>query len=73
MVAVEETVRSKALEEAVPVCRECLSAGLVSRWSEIAYFDDRRTCPRCEAGSRAESKIADIVRRAQREERVSGR
>ena len=73
MVAAEEAIRSKTLEKAVPVCCECLGAGMVSRWSEIAYFDDRRACSRCEAGRRADSKIADIVRRAQLEERLSRR
>lgn len=73
MVAAEETIRSKALEEEAGVCSECLGTGMVSRWSEIAYFEDRRSCARCEAGCRVDSKIADIVRRAQLEERLSGR
>lgn len=73
MVAAEEPIRSKALEEEVPVCHECLGAGVVSRWSEIAYFEESLACARCEAGRRVDSKIADIVRRAQLEERLSRR
>jgi hypothetical protein len=73
MVAAEEPIRSEALDEQVPVCLECLGTGMVSRWSEIAYFEERRACARCEAGRRVDSKIADIVRRAQLEERLSRR
>jgi RNA polymerase subunit RPABC4/transcription elongation factor Spt4 len=73
MVAAEETIRSQAVEEEDRVCRECHDTGMVSRWSEIAYFEDRRACARCETGSRVDSGIADIVRRAQLEERLSGR
>lgn len=73
MVAAEKTIGSEALEEETTICRECLGTGMVSHWSEIAYFEDRRACARCEAGWGVDSKIADIVRRAQLEERLSSR
>ena len=61
MVAAEEPIRSDALREEVSVCLECLGAGTVFRSSEIAYFEERRACSRCELGRRIDSKIADIV------------
>jgi hypothetical protein len=73
MVAAEEPLRSDVLEEDAPVCGECLGTGTVFRASEIAYFEERRACSRCEVGRRIESKIADIVRRAQLEERLARR
>ncbi len=73
MVAAEDPIRGDALGEEVPVCRECLGTGMVSRWSEIAYFEERRACGLCEAGRRADSNIADIVRRARLEERIARR
>jgi len=45
----------------------------VSIWSEIAYFEDRRPCPICEAGFKVDSKIRDILKKAQLEERLSSR
>jgi hypothetical protein len=73
MAAAEKPIRAEILEEEAAVCRECLGTGIVSRWSEIAYFEDRRPCARCEAGSRVDSKMSDIVKRAQLEERLSRR
>jgi hypothetical protein len=72
MVAAEKTIKTETEVEGA-VCSECLGTGLVSYWNEIAYFEDRRACARCEAGFRVASKIADIVRRARLEERLSGR
>lgn len=72
MVAVEKTIRTEALTEVVPVCSECFGTGVVSNWSEIAYFEDRRACARCEAGDRVDKKIADILKRALGEDRLSG-
>jgi len=71
--AAEKPIPAKILEEETVVCRECLGTGIVSGWSEIAYFEDRRPCTRCEAGFRVDSKIADMVKRAQLEERLSRR
>ena len=73
MVAAEGPIRSKALEEEISICSECFGTGVVSLWSEIAYFEERRACARCEAGRGIDSKIADIVRRAQLEERLAHR
>ncbi len=72
MVAAKRTI-TEAVEEEIKLCRECRGIGTVSVWSEIAFFEDRRPCMRCEAGGRVESKIADIVKRAQLEERLSRR
>lgn len=72
MVAAEKTLSRRAEEIAVE-CPECQGAGTVRYWNEVAYFEDRRACPRCEAGGRIDAKIADLVRRAQLEERLSGR
>lgn len=71
MVAAEKTLTP--FEEGVAVCSECSGGGTVSYWNEFAYFEDRRACTRCEAGPKVDSKIADIVKRAQLEERLSGR
>jgi len=73
MAAAEKTIRTEAREKEAAICRECLGTGVLARWSEVAYFEDRRTCPRCEAGFVVDSKIGDIVRRAQLEERLAGR
>lgn len=73
MVAAEKRIRTETTDEETAICGECLGTGVVSHWNEIAYFEDRRACSRCEAGSRVEAKIADIVRRARLEERLAGR
>ena len=70
MVAVKRTISTETPEE-VTSCRECLGTGMVSHWSEIAYFEDRRACALCDAGSVIDSNIADMVKRAQVEERLS--
>ena len=70
MVAVGKTLTSERIEEDA-VCSECFGTGMVSHWSEIAYFEDRRTCSRCEAGCRVDTKIADIIKLARLEERLS--
>lgn len=72
MVAAKKTITTETIEEEAAVCRECLGTGIVSRWSEIAYFDDRQACTMCDAGDRIDSKIADIVKRARLEDRFSG-
>ena len=71
MVAAENTILLETIG-ADAACTECLGTGVVSRWSEIAYFEDRRACGRCEAGGRVAAKIADIVKRARLEDRLSG-
>lgn len=70
MVAAGKTITSEAPEEEA-ICPHCFGTGMVSHWSEIAYFEDRRACSRCEAGGRVDTKIADIVRLARLEDRLS--
>lgn len=69
MVAVEKTLQRQA--EEAEECPDCHGDGTVRYWNEVAYFEDRRACPRCEAGGKVGAKIADLVRRAQLEERLS--
>lgn len=71
MVAVEKTIASK--DSDATVCPECRDTGTVSHWSDVAQFEDRRLCINCEAGRKVESKIADIIKRSQLEQRLSGR
>jgi len=71
MVAAEKTLIARTLKDDVKGCRQCLGTGTVSLWSEIAYFEDRRACQRCDAGRRVDSKISDILNRAQLEDRLS--
>lgn len=72
MVAVEKTIANKDFVSESAACPECGGAGTVSHWSDVAYFEDRRLCTSCEAGRAVESRITDIVRRAQLD-RLSGR
>ncbi|MEK6325605.1 MAG: hypothetical protein AABN33_28515 [Acidobacteriota bacterium] len=71
MVAAEKTITT--FEEEATLCRECHGSGTVSHWNEFAYFEDRRACTGCEAGGKVDSKIADTIKRAQLEERLSRR
>lgn len=71
MVAVEKTIADKDSDPGG--CSECRGIGTVSRWSDVAYFEDRRICANCEAGRDVDSRIADIVRRAELQQRLSGR
>lgn len=73
MVAVEKTISSKDSDDDAGSCPECRGSGTVGHWSDVAYFEDRQVCAGCEAGLAVGSKIADIVRRAQLEQRLSGR
>ncbi len=70
MAAAEKTITFETDDQAAS-CASCLGTGMVSYWSEIAYFEDRRACARCEAGERVDTKIADIVKRARLEDRLS--
>ena len=71
MVAAEKSITSETVDEKA-VCPECFGTGMVSYWTEIAYFEDRRACARCEAGGKLAAKIMDIVKRARLEDRLSG-
>ena len=71
MVAVERTIipgTAKA-EQSASACHECHGTGIVNYWNEISFFEDRRICPECEAGRKADAKMADILDRAIREVR----
>ena len=70
MAAVERIIRkgiSLTDAEACPVCR---GAGLVSYWNEISFFEDRRICTECDAGHKAAAKMAEIIDRTMRQQRV---
>ena len=71
MVAVERTIiPGTGKPELSPgACRECDGTGIVNYWNEISFFEDRRVCPECEAGRKADAKMADILDRAAREVR----
>lgn len=73
MVAAEQIIVTESPDDAAIVCSACFGTGLISQWSEIAYFDDRRACPRCEAGGLVDQRIADIIKRARLEGRFSER
>lgn len=70
MVVAKKTIKETPEEEHA-VCPMCHGTGTFALWSEIAYFEDRRPCARCEAGCEVDSRIAEIVKRAQLEERLS--
>jgi hypothetical protein len=73
MVAVEKTISNKDSDAGASVCPECRGTGTVLHLSDVAHFEDRRLCANCDAGRTVDSRIADIVRRAQLEQRLSGR
>ena len=73
MVAVEKTIAVRDSDADSGVCFECRGVGTISRWSDVAYFEDRRVCASCDAGRAVDSRIADIVRRAHLEQRLSSR
>jgi hypothetical protein len=66
MVAVKEKIIFEPKEGTV--CGDCGGTGIISHWSEVSYFEDRRLC-RCEAGRLVDAKIAEIIARAQSEDR----
>jgi hypothetical protein len=68
MVAVEDEVIREGGESMA--CPEGQGTGIVNRWSEFAYFEDRRFCRVCDAGKQVEKKIAEIIARAQSDEQA---
>lgn len=68
MVAVRKKIEAKSVAEYE--CIECRGTGIISYWSEFSYFEDRRSCKRCEAGQQVDAKIADIITRVQAEEQA---
>jgi len=73
MVAAEKIINRDAAETDAAGCSECGGTGTVRHWNEVAHFEDRRPCARCETGRKVYSRIMDIVRRAQLEERLANR
>lgn len=71
MVAVKTTLRAASLQN--EPCPECQGGGTIRYSNEVSYFDDLRSCSRCEAGRAVEMRIAEIVARAETEERFPRR
>lgn len=70
MVAVRRTIIRDNNGASGNTCPECKGTGLVSYWNEISFFEDRRVCTECEAGRKAEAKMAEIIDRAIKQERL---
>jgi DnaJ-class molecular chaperone len=72
MVAVERIIRQRtsAAEPSAQACSACKGTGLVIYWNEISFFEDRRVCTQCDAGQKADAKMAEIIDRAMRQQRV---
>ena len=73
MVATHMAVMTGSVDKEAARCTECFGTGIVQHWNEVAFFEDRRACRRCEAGGRVDETIAEIVKRAYLEERLSRR
>lgn len=71
MVAVKTTLRAASLQ--TEPCPDCHGGGTIRFSNEVSYFDDLRSCARCEAGRAVEMRIAEIVARAETEERFPRR
>lgn len=67
MVAVEKVILGGDIDGE---CSECKGTGIVTYWSEITFFEDRRSCRRCDAGLHVESRIKDIINRTKVEKRL---
>ena len=70
MVAVQKRIPRKDSDTEANECPDCLGSGTVCHRSDVAYFEDRRVCTNCDAGRALESRIADILRRAQLAQRL---
>lgn len=71
MFAVKTTLRAASLQN--EACPDCQGVGTIRYSNEVSYFDDLRSCARCEAGRAVEMRIAEIVARAEAEERFPRR
>ena len=67
MVAVEKGILGGDVDGE---CSECKGTGIVTYWSEITFFEDRRSCRRCDAGLQVEAQIRDIISRTKVEKRL---
>ena len=72
MVAVGRTIRPRTTgaEIGPDTCPACKGTGLVCYWNEISFFEDRRICTECDAGQQADAKMAEIIDRAMRQQRI---
>jgi hypothetical protein len=73
MVAVKTTLKAASAEIQVEACSDCHGTGTIRYSNEVSNFEDLRSCPSCKAGHAIESTIAEIVARAQAEERFPRR
>jgi len=73
MVAVKTTLKAASASLQGESCPECQGNGTIRYSNEVSYFEDLRSCPRCEAGRSLELRIAEIIDRAQAEERFPRR
>ena len=67
MVAVEKAILGGDIGSE---CSECKGTGIVTYWSEITFFEDRRSCRRCDAGLAVEAQIKDIINRTKVDRRL---
>jgi DnaJ-class molecular chaperone len=73
MVAVKTTLKAASASIEAESCPDCQGNGTIRYSNEVSYFEDLRTCARCEAGRSVEMRIAEIMTRAQSEERYPRR
>lgn len=73
MVAVKTTLKAASPSTEAENCPHCQGNGTVRYSNEISYFEDLRSCVRCDAGRAVEMRIGEIVRRAQADERFPRR
>src|ERR1700740_106355 len=73
MVAVKTTLKAASASIEPENCPHCQGNGTVRYSNEISYFEDLRSCERCDAGREVEMKIGEIIRRAHAEERFPRR
>jgi hypothetical protein len=67
MVAVEKAILGGDIDGE---CSECKGTGIVTYWSEITFFEDRRSCRRCDAGLHVETQIKNIINRTKVDKRL---
>lgn len=73
MVAVKTTLKAASAGIGVEICPDCQGNGTIRYSNEVSYFEDLRSCSRCDAGRAVEMRIGEIIARAQAEERFPRR
>ena len=68
MVAVKYKIEVNETE--VEVCSECQDTGIIKYLSEYSFFEDRRSCRKCQAGRLVGARLDEIIARAQAEDRL---